>query len=204
MSLQLLSLFVVSILGFSGFSFLLAEQAGAGMFNIPHFTLPGKFSTGIEPELDFTTPTSLAINLRLSYGLNDLNNLHAIVGTGGAARGFRVGGAYTLDFIPDVGSQPGLGIALQTILVQISGTGTVELTAAPYVHKTLVYGQTLFEPFIAYPFGLDLADGMYRYVGTLAVGSLFHHNEHIYSVVELGIKMNNTSTYVSGGVVYYL
>ena len=178
-------------------------SASASVFNLPHFTPPGHFGIGLEPELTFGDNSNAGFNLRYTHGLNELNNLNAFFGTGGDARQFRIGGAYTFDFFPDVPNQPGIGLALQGLFVKRFDVGTIELTLIPYLHKTLSSNQQVFEPFLAVPIGLTLAEGRYQYISTLSIGSLFHHNEHFSSVIELGVKLNNVDTYISGGVIYY-
>ena len=183
--------------------FICIYQASAGVFNLPHFTAPGSFAIGLEPELTFGDSTNGGFNARYSHGLNELNNLNMFVGTGGDSRQFRLGSAYTFDFFPDVDKQPGIGMALQGLYVRKLKIGTVELTAIPYVHKTFTSNQQIFELFVAAPLGLALAEGKYQYITSLALGSMFHHDEHFSSVIELGIKLNNVDTYLSGGVIYY-
>ena len=178
------------------------SSASAGVFNIPHFTAPGSFAVGLEPEFTLNNGANAAINVRYSHGLNELNNFHAILGTGGVERAFRFGGAYSFDFFPDVPKQPGIGLALQALYINRFDSGGMEITTIPYIHKSLTAKGATFEPFMAFPVGISLANGRYHYIGTLAFGSLFQHNEHFNSIVEVGIKMNNSDTYISGGLVY--
>ncbi len=177
-----------------------------GVFNIPHFINPGEFSIGVEPELDFTGGAAVGANFRYSQGINDLSNLTGIIGTGGGVRGFRVGAAYTFDFFPDIEKQPGIGIALQPLFVQLPNAGSLEITAIPYIHKSVKMTQgdiQNIEPFMSIPLGLSLSGGAYQSLVSVVVGSLFQHSEHIRSVVEFGVNLNNAYTYFSGGVVYY-
>jgi hypothetical protein len=198
---------LLTFLGLVGGYLTISNSYATGVFNIPRFVNPGAFAVGLEPELDFTGGTNLGLNLRFNYGIADSNNLHAMIGTGAGSRQFRIGAAYTFDFFPDIEKQPGIGVAVQGLFVQLPSAGSFEITAIPYIHKTFNWqGESAalnFEPFFATPVGLALASGNYQTLVTLAFGSMFHHNEHFSSVVELGVSVSNAYTYFSGGIVYY-
>jgi hypothetical protein len=156
----------------------------------------------VEPEILFSGGANVGANLRYTQGISDGSNLMGLIGTGTGSRGFRAGGAMTFDVFPDTERQPGLGLALQGIFVQLPAAGSFEATVIPYIHKSFS-GSTPVEPFVAVPVGLSLSQGTYQSISTLAFGVLFEHNQHFRSVLELGIGMSNTSTYFSGGIVYY-
>jgi hypothetical protein len=179
------------------------QSGHAGVFNLPHFLAPGEFALGVEPELIMKSGASLGVNLRYAQGLTELNNFTGIIGTGGGNRQFRVGGAFTFDFFPDIEKQPGIGVALQGLYVRSPTAGTMEITGIPYIHKNFKTPQLEFEPFFSIPTGLALSDGRYETIINLAFGSLFKHNEHFRSVIEFGVPMNNSYTYLSGGFIYY-
>ena len=186
------------------FWLLATTQSFGGVFNLPHFVTLGEFAVGMEPELIFMNGATPGVNLKYTHGVSDMNNLTGILGAGGAGRGFRVGGAFTFDFFPDLEKQPGIGLAIGALFVQLPTAGSVELTGTPYIHKNLTYEDNIvIEPFFAVPIGLSLSQGLYQPIATLAFGALFQHNEHFKSVVELGVGLGNTSTYLSGVVVYY-
>lgn len=186
--------------------FSVAPSAQAGVFNIPHFVLPGRFALGIEPELTLTSGAGLGVNARYTHGINDLMNAYGILGTGGGPRQFRFGGGVTLDFFPDFEGQPGIGVAGQAVYYRLGGdVGQLQLTAIPYIHKSFLTGQDKneVEPFIAFPLGVGLTSGDTIGLANVVVGSLFRTMEKIHYVLELGIAVNNTETYVSGGIAYY-
>ncbi len=179
------------------------NEAVAGVFNIPHFVNPKEFALGVEPELMMTGGAAMGVNLRYIQGVSDLSNFTGIIGTGGGSRLFRFGGNFTFDIFPDVEKQPGIGLAFQGLFVKLPDTGSFETMVIPYVHKSLQTEQGLIEPFLAIPIGLSLSSGTYKTISTFVLGSLFQHSEHIRSVLELGVSINNTYTYFSGGVIYY-
>ena len=196
------SRFIWSLVGLG--SVILISQTQAGVFSLPHLVNPGQFAIGFEPGFVMTGGAAMDINLKYTHGISESNNLTGIVGTGGGARQFRIGGSFSFDLFPDLVNQPGFGIAIQSLFVQLAGmTGSLETTAIPYVHKSFntIYG--VVEPFLAVPMGLVLFDGFYRNLSTVVVGSLFEYNEHIRSVFEFGVTLNHTQTYLSGGIVYY-
>jgi hypothetical protein len=176
----------------------------AGVFNLPHFLNPGEFAIGLEPELVTTHGPDIGVNFRYAQGLNDLSNITGIIGSGGGDRGFRVGGALTQDFFPDVEGQPGVGIAFQGLYVKLPNAGSVEVSAIPYLHKALKASNYNIEPFISVPVGLSLSEGRYNVQVNGVLGTFFEHSVHVRTIVEVGIALNNNSyTYISGGVVYY-
>lgn len=184
---------------------LLSQGAwGAGVFSTPHFIPPGSSAVGLEPELVLSNGSGFGFNARFTHGVNELNNATLILGTGGGQRRFRAGGNFTFDFFPDIESQPGIGIAVQGMYYRLKTHGQFELTGTPYLHKTFVSeGGNTLEPFLAVPFGMAFASGSYHALSSLAIGSIFKKSESISYIVELGIAINRTDSYVSGGIVYF-
>lgn len=179
------------------------QLAFAGSFSLVHFVPAGEFALGLEPELILTHDAGIGVNVKYTHGITDLNNATVILGTGGGSRHFRVGTHLTFDFIPDLQGQPGIGIALQGLYYRLTNSGQLELTGIPYIHKTLVAGDSEIEPFVTVPLGMAFSGGRYRAMSQLTVGSMFKTSEHVRTALEFGIAVNNTESYVSGGIVYY-
>jgi hypothetical protein len=176
----------------------------AGVFNIPKFVEPGLFSIGLEPELTLeSNDTGGALNLKYTHGISDLVNVGGVVGFGGGARKFRAGGYGVFDFFPDDGNQPGIGVATQLIHYSVTGGHSLELTFVPYFHKSFKSGESEFDPFFAIPFGVAFRGTSNPALIHTAIGSVFKSSEHLFFLLELGVAINNTNTYFSGGVVYY-
>lgn len=183
---------------------LTLNTAQAGTFTTPHFVEPGRFAIGVEPELILSNGAGLGGNLRYTHGVTDLNNATFLIGTGGGPRRFRVGGNFTFDFFPDVDQQPGIGIALQPIYYRLrSNTGLLELSAVPYIHKNFVNGGNEIEPYLSVPFGWNFTSGNYQFHSALHVGGMFKTHENFRYLLEVGLKLNNTETFISGGVSYF-
>ncbi len=178
--------------------------AHAGVFNIPKFVAPGSFAIGLEPELNLeSNDTGLALNIKYTHGINDLINFGATVGFGGGVRKFRVGGVAVFDFFPDDGNQPGMGIATQFIHYSLSTENSFETTIIPYLHKNFRSGESEFNPYFAIPFGVAFRGSGNPGLVSTAVGCSFKTSEHLFFLLELGVAVNNTNTYFSGGVIYY-
>jgi hypothetical protein len=77
--------------------------------------------------------------------------------------------------------------------------------AMPYVHKTFFSAEkgTEIEPYFAVPFGLGFSDGNYRAITQFVIGGMFKSSEKVRTILEFGIALNNTESYLSTGVVYY-
>lgn len=178
--------------------------AHAGVFNIPYFTQPEHFSLGLEPELTLTDGSGLGLNVKGTYGLNDLMNLQGTIGTGGGPLGFRIGAAAIFDFFPDLEDQPGIGLATQLMYYRVpKDLGLVDFRVIPYVHKSFKSTSSTFEPFIAFPIGFGILDGDSMGLSQLVLGSIFHSTESMLWSVELAVPINNTDTQFSGGVTFY-
>jgi hypothetical protein len=195
-----LAFLALSLVGLSA-----APARAAGVFSTPRFVEQGHFALGLEPELVLSHGAGLAANARFTYGLTDLNNAQLILGTGSGPRRFRAGGNFTFDFFPDVEKQPGIGLAFQGMYYQLPDTGTVEVTALPYIHKTFISGANEVEPYFSLPFGMGFTDGRYQALETAVVGAMFKSSgmDSIRYVLEFGVAINHTESYFSGGFVYY-
>lgn len=182
---------------------LLATPAAfAGVFNTPQFVLEDRFAIGIEPELVFSDPAGAGVNAHYTHGVSDLLNAGAVVGYGGGKRKFRVGGKAVFDFFPDTEDQPGIGIAAQGLFVDLKQGSQLELSLIPYIHNLFVSDENTFDPFVAVPFGIAIGSGDIMGQATVVVGSNFKQSEHFGFVLELGVEVSNTDTYLSGGVIY--
>ncbi len=195
-----LSLVLAAVLA-AGF----ASSATAGVFNLPRFVDTGKNAFGFEPEATLTNDGGVAGNVRYTQGISELSNLHGILGTGAGRRKFRVGAAITFDFIPDVDLQPGIGIALQSIYYRYRGDyGQMEVTAVPYIHKVFHSGKgDRIEPFLAVPVGPAFRSGEYHWTTQVVLGAIYHPgNSATRFISEVGVNVNKTESYISGGILF--
>jgi hypothetical protein len=181
----------------------LAGTAQAGVMNLPNFQEVGAWSLGVEPEITLTNGAGLAGTAKFTYGLNELSNLQVGVGHGSGPRQFRLGGALTFDFLPDLESQPGVGVAVSAYYFRAGTVGQIELSAIPYIHKQFDTGSGKVDPFLAIPVGFAFKDNSrYISISQAAVGASFHTNELFRYTVELGLAINNTDSYISAGITY--
>lgn len=181
-----------------------ATTAHAGLFNMPHFLTSEQMSFGLEPEFTFSHGAGLAGNFKFTKGLTDFSNGTFAIGTGDGNRRFRIGGNLTFDFIPDLEDQPGIGIALQTYYYTMSVPGSrLEAQAVPYLSKTITSeGGTTITPFIGFPIGIGFQSDRTQTISSLAVGAITKATDTFSYVLELGIAVQNTDSYFSGGVVF--
>lgn len=178
--------------------------SGAGIFNIPYFVEPGDFSIGLEPEVTLiNNDAGVGMNFKYTHGVSDLINLQGTLGTGSGGRGFRAGLGAVFDFFPDYGMQPGVGIATQTFYYRTPVGGRGEFTVVPYLHKTFFSGKHEFDPFISVPFGLGVTDEGVDTLVSVALGSRFKGGEKVSFLFEVGVAVNHTNSYFSGGAIYH-
>ncbi len=180
-----------------------APAAQAGTFNTVRFNQPGEWSVGLEPVVTFNGGAGVAAQGRFTIGVTELNNVNVILGMGFGPRLFRFGGNFTFDFFPDVEGQPGIGVAAQGVLNQLPSVWGVDMVAIPYIHKTFVAGKTEIEPFLAIPVGLALYfDGTYRPITSVTLGGIFKATAKLRYIIEFGIGILASDTYLSGGIVF--
>lgn len=177
--------------------------ARAGVFSIPYFLNPGQSAIGLEPEMQLTPSAGLGANLKYQYGLGSVSNAFATVGSSGGNRRFRIGAGVTFDFIPDVDSQPGMGVALSGLFVDRKDPSRLEFTAIPYIHKAFEGADGIkIDPFVAVPFGVGFANSTAETLWQAVFGAHFIHSENFRTAMELGMNISHMYTYVSGGVIF--
>lgn len=182
-----------------------STPAFAGVFNLPTFVQPGKTAFGVEPEATFSNGGGFGVNGKFQYGLDDLSNLTFTVGSGGGVRKFRIGGAMTFDFFPDTADQPGIGFAAQVFYYEYKyDYHQLEATFVPYLHKLFRNGKgNNVDPFISIPVGPSFRSDNTDFMATLVVGAIFHETGSKFSFVgEVGVKLANSESYGSGGVIF--
>jgi hypothetical protein len=177
--------------------------ARGGVFSLPHFVFPDHFALGLEPELILTNGAGVGMNFKFTHGISDLLNATGIIGTGSGPYRFRAGTNIAFDLFPDAPGQPGIGIAIEGLYFRLKDSGRFDLTTIPYLHKGFVSSGGEFEPYLALPFGIGLKSGDDVALSTFTLGSIFKTNEQLRYVLEVGVAINNTESYVSGGVIYY-
>ncbi len=200
------SLGAVGLVAFALLSQLSPHAAWAGFFTMPHFVSQDQFTVGLEPEVVFNQGGSLGMNLRYTRGISESSNLTGIFGTGSGTKGLRIGGAATFDVFPDAGKQPGVGFGAKGMLVEWANLAVFQATGFAYIHKSFAvtsdYVQAV-EPFSVIPLGVQMGAGLYQWMSSISVGSIFQHSQHFRSVFEITVGINSSDTSISGGVAYY-
>jgi hypothetical protein len=186
-------------------SLLSAGSVQAGVFNLTQYIEQDQWAVGIEPELQLSGGSGLGGMAKATYGLNPLSNVQLGVGSGSGDRTFRASSALTFDFVPDLATQPGIGVAVQTAYINRRiGAGRTEITAFPYIHKSFETAQQgRIDPFIAVPFGFGFSDGRYDTIASLNIGTNIIANVNLSYTVELGINLRGQETSLSGGFTYF-
>lgn len=183
----------------------LSVTSHAGVYTLTQFHNEGDWSLGLEPEITLSSGSGFGLNTKFTYGLSSLSNVQFGIGPGSGARGFRIGGGYTWDFIPDLDGQVGTGIAAQIYFYRLrSGSNQTEFTLSPYVHKGFKLNNgTSVDPYVSLPFGMALLDRNYRGIITLATGAFFRLTPTFAYSAELGLNIANNDSYIAGGVTYF-
>lgn len=187
----------------------LNPSAQAGVFNIPEFVEYKAWAVGIEPEVTLSTygntsSSGISSTVKFTYGITPLSNLQVGMGIGSGSKGFRLGGTYTFDFIPDLEGQIGAGLAVQAYYYKLKGSfGQTETTLYPYLHKLIKSeGGINYDPYFALPFGYAFYNGTYRGIWQMVFGANFKTSEHFNFTSEVGVNLKDTDSYISGGITY--
>lgn len=200
-----LSVLMPLAVALTGLTVMSRGALAIGVFNIPRFVVPGEFAVGLEPEVDYSGGSGFDLNAVFTEGLSDSTNVSAIIGSGVGDRHFRFGGNLVDDIIPDIKEQPGIGIAGQAVYYELSGTGQLQLTGIPYIHKNFVLDQAndQVDPYLALPIGFAFNSGTYQVISNVAVGASFQNVDHLRYIFEVGVNLNHSDDYFAGGIVYY-
>lgn len=195
-----------SIAGVIVFIAATGDEAKAGVFDLASFDDPGDWSVGLEPELILGNQTGAGINLKPRYGANDLMNIEGVVGTGSGARRFRLGGIVDFEWFPDYEKQPGIATPVFLEYYRTENSGVTTLGVKPMLYKT--FGDdngAEYTPFIAFPMGWNVIDSTFHGFTQLAIGSLFcmPDVDHWKFTLEAGFDVNNSYSYISGGITFF-
>jgi hypothetical protein len=194
-SVQALTLFLLGLM-------LPCAASATSVGRYTEYLPAGDLALGIEPEVVLTTSSGAGAEIRYAQGITDLNNFHVVLGTGSGSRAFRVGGALTFDFFPDMDGQPGIGIATQGLYVRKDTRGRFELNAVPYIGKTFESKGGDVKPYFGMPVGFAFADSRYDTNLQAAIGTIFKASSHLHYGVELGIDVSKSYSYISAAVTY--
>ena len=180
-------------------------SASAGVFDLFYYLDEGEGAIGAEPQFTFSRPAGVEGTLYYSHGMSELIKIGGFVGTGGGKRGFRIGGRASFDFFPDTSGQPGLGVGVEAMQSQFLNAGQFQLQFVPYLYKSFLSEGTEheFAPFFSFPIGVAFQNGQTTPLFSIVMGCQFRETETFSFLFEVGVAVNNTDTYFSGGVVFY-
>lgn len=173
-------------------------------FDLPTYVEPGKASIGIEPVFALTNGSGASLNAKARYGVNELLNLGAMIGTGTGAREFRLGMVADFEWFPDMEGQPGIATPFFTEYYRFRDDGLITFGLKPLVYKTFVTDHGDFTPFVSIPFGWNYCNQRTRAMIQTSFGTVYRlpQNEHIRFVVETGFNVKHAYSYISGGVSF--
>lgn len=196
--------FISVILGV--FSLLIdVPIATSGVFDLPSFVEPGKWSVGAESEVIISKGAGAGINIKPRYGLNNFLNLEGLIGISGSSRGFRLGAIADFEWFPDVDKQPGIATPFSVTYYRYDGDDLLSLGPMPLLYMSFKGDGIDFTPFIAIPIGWNVynkkADGFVQ----IALGTMFRvpESEKFQYVVEAGFDVTHSYSYIAGGATYF-
>jgi hypothetical protein len=177
----------------------------AGLFDMPAFLEPGSWSVGMEPEIIISKKSGAGLNFKPRYGMNDILNWQALLGTGSGPRNFRVGATADFEWFPDYEGQIGIATPLFLEYFSTEASGVLALGVRPMVYKSFYGEGATYTPFFGVPLGWDLQDGEFKGVIQIVLGSMFRmpKNKRWGFSVEAGFDAKDSYSYLSGGATYF-
>jgi hypothetical protein len=186
--------------------FAAATTASAGVFDLPSFLEPGRFSLGAEADIAVSNGTGAAANLKPRFGLSDFLNIQGILGTGAGERRFRLGATLDVEYFPDVGNQPGLASPVTLLYTRQSFGNNWTLSFQPMIYKTFHGTDSVaFTPFVALPVGWNAQSDTLRGFTQIAFGTLFAPSNmtKVKFTAEAGFNLHQSYSYIAGGVTFF-
>lgn len=165
---------------------------------------PGKFKTTAETQFLTNEGGGLNVSGRFDMGVDDQTGVRGEVGFG--KTDFFMGALFKWMPFPDVGQQPNIGFNAGVIYARDRGDNELSLRFEPLVSKFFETGFGGLTPYASLPFGIrSVADDTETPL-QLVFGTQIKTNqlEHIQFLVEAGIDLNDSFSYISvGGVLYF-
>ena len=186
--------------------FTATASAQAGVFDLPSFLEPGRFSAGLEADIALSNGTGAAVNLKPRYGLSDFLNIQGILGTGAGERRFRLGVTMDIEYFPDVGNQPGLASPITFLYTRQSFGNNWTLSFQPMIYKTFHGSDSVaFTPFVALPVGWNARESVLRGFTQIAFGTMFAPSNmtKVKFTAEAGFNLHQSYSYIAGGVTFF-
>lgn len=177
----------------------------AGVFDLPSFLEPQKWSAGIEPEVVISDGAGAGINIKPRYGINDFLNAEGFFGFGSGARGFRVGAIADFEWFPNTDAQPGVATPFSMTYSVVRDNGDFSFGPMPMIYKSIKTNGISVIPFAALPAGWRFYDGQIRWFTQVALGAMFKipSSPQLRFSAEAGFNVGESYSYLSGGVTYY-
>lgn len=179
-------------------------KVSASVFQIPHYLEPGEFLIGVESTVHLVTGSGVSGQVRGGFGLTDSLGAHVLVGHGNGPTEFRAGGGVTWDMVPDIDSQPGIGLSTIFVYAQRRAPSPQRFDALliPYLHKSFGSGTDSVDPFISVPFGLSYDSTGTVFQSFVSFGGAFPISSGWSLIVEMAVAIVESESYVSGGLTY--
>lgn len=157
----------------------------------------GHYQLGAETQ--FVTDGDTGVNLaaRFDAPINDELGFRAEAGFG--ATDFFGGGYIKWVPVPDLESQPAIGVLAGAVYGHYSGIDALSLRAHPFVSKSFGVDYGVITPYAALPFGLQIAEDDTDFTMQIAIGTEYKPEawEHLGFMAELGFDINDAFPYFS-------
>jgi len=160
------------------------------------------YSLGLTPEIVLNGNTGANLGGLIDYSLSKETSVRGFLGTGQTA--FDAGGSFKWIPIPDYGKQPAAGGKIELETSTNNGNNQTAIRFHPLVSKRVAteYGSVV--PYASLPVSFINASGNST-TGLQVVGGAEYQNPDYKKwnfSAELGINLNNATSYISGLVSY--
>ena len=194
------------IIGISFFALVLLSRSSSAYYSTAdtgEILKPGHYDVGAEAE--FITDHGSGANgvAKFDAPLSDETQARAMIGFG--STNFQLGGFFKWIPIPDLRSQPAIGLIGGAIFARTNNDlsqskNYMTFRVAPIISKTFFAEQSEFTPYASLPVGMRIGDGKTVFPVQLAIGLDLktHHLDNFRWRVEGGFDLTNKAySYIS-------
>lgn len=175
------------------FVFILGVQTtSAGIFQTAGALRRGHWGVGLEPVI-ITEPSDFVFFLHGGYGIAYSKDLRFKLGIGGENLYF--GSEFKADLLPDRPGQPGI-----STILGLHTNGDIGFDFAFIVSNHF----RAIAPYLAVDGNIELLDENTSLPINLVLGSKFYLTRKKYFLIEVGLDIHESSSYLSGGLLWEL
>lgn len=158
---------------------------------------PGEYKVLLGPQFLLSDDTGINISGRFDFGFNEESNFRTVIGAG--TTNFFAGLFYKWIPIPDIQSQPAIGLETGVIYGTVDDEGALGIRLHPLISKKFATDWGDFTPHASVPFGFQTRDDESSFPIQLALGVEYKPVgfKNVSFMGEAGFDLNEAFNYIS-------